>query len=274
MSHRARISYLDPYVSGRSPEFDFWNFGVQREILPNLTLMVNYAGSQSHFLAGASNIRGLQSGELDPKYFVLGQSILTSPATQANIAKAAAIIPGIQAPYAGYVTAAGTTAGAGHATIAQMLTWMPQYSGVTDTWGSQTANASYHSVQVSLSKRLSNGLTFNVNYTYEKQLDDTGTIRTWIRNSRKRHAQRQLLESGSHRSLSECHRPPAKPFHLWGLQSPSRQRSLWWRTLGDSCVAEWLECLRDLHLYLGRTSGSYIDSMHHVVRAGTGAVHA
>ncbi len=179
----ASISYLDPYVSARSPEFDFWNLGVQREILPNLTIMINYAGSQSHFLAGASNIRGLQSNQIDPRYYSLGAGsygagLLTAPATSANIAKADAIIPGIAAPYAGFIAAAGTKAGSGLATIGQMLTWMPQFSGVTDTWGSQTANASYHSLQLSLAKRASHGLTLNLNYTYSMQLDDTGTIRS------------------------------------------------------------------------------------------------
>lgn len=177
------ISYLDPYVSARAPEFSFWNLGVQRDLLPNLTIMVNYAGSQSHFLAGASNIRGLQSGQIDPKYYALGvgtygAGLLSAPATAANIAKADAIIPGIAAPYAGFTAAANTKAGSGLATIGQMLTWMPQFSSVTDTWGSQTANASYHSLQLSLAKRASHGLTLNLNYTYSMQLDDTGTIRS------------------------------------------------------------------------------------------------
>jgi hypothetical protein len=177
------ISYLDPYVSGRAPEFDFWNFGIQRELLNDLTITANYAGSQSHFLAGASNIRGLQSGQIDPKYYALGvgsygAGLLSAPATAANLAKANAIIPGISAPYAGFTAAANTTAGSGLATIGQMLTWMPQYSSVTDTWGSQTANAAYHSLQLSVAKRASHGLTLNLNYTYSKQLDDTGTIRS------------------------------------------------------------------------------------------------
>ncbi|WP_158822563.1 carboxypeptidase-like regulatory domain-containing protein [Granulicella sp. S156] len=177
------ISYLDPYISGRAPEFNFWNFGIQRELIRDLTVMVNYAGSESHFLAGASNIRGLQSGELDPKYYALGVGVygaglLSKPATAANIAAAAAIMPGIAAPYPGFIAAASTAKGASYATIGQMLTWMPQYAGTTDTWGSQTANASYHSLQISLAKRVSHGLTLNLNYTYSKQLDDTGTIRS------------------------------------------------------------------------------------------------
>jgi hypothetical protein len=164
--------YADAYLSGRAPEFNFWNFGVQRQIANNLTVMVNYAGSESHFLAGASNMRGLYSGQINPAYYSLG-TLLTSPATAANLAAA-----NVAAPYASFVQAAGTTGGAGKATVGQALTWMPQFSATTDTWGSQSANASYHAAQVSVTKRLSSGLTLNLNYTYAKNLDDAGTQRS------------------------------------------------------------------------------------------------
>jgi hypothetical protein len=59
-----------------------------------------------------------------------------------------------------------------------MLTWMPQFSSVSDTWGSSSANASYHSLQVSAHKRMSNGLDLTVNYTYGKAIDDAGTQRS------------------------------------------------------------------------------------------------
>ena len=164
--------FADPYLSGRAPEFEFWNFGLQRELTKDITAMVNYAGSESHFLAGASNMRGLQSGQINPIYYSLG-TLLTAPATAANLAAA-----GISAPYPGFEEAAGTTAGAGKATVGQALVWMPQFSSTTDTWGSQSANASYYSLQVSVAKRMSQGLTVNVNYTYGKELDDTGTQRS------------------------------------------------------------------------------------------------
>ena len=70
-------AFPDFYLSGRSPEFNFWNFGIQRQVLKDTTLMVNYAGSESHFIAGASNLRGLQSGQINPIYWALG-SLLTS----------------------------------------------------------------------------------------------------------------------------------------------------------------------------------------------------
>jgi len=182
--------FPDHYLSGRAPEFNFWNFGVQRVISRDIVATVNYAGSVSHFLAGASNMRGLQSGQINPMWYALGQygeshglgNLLTAAATSANLAAAntaaAAVgLPNINLPYAGFGAAAATSAGAGKATIAQALTWMPQFSGTTDTWGN-IANVSYNSMQLSIAKRLSNGLALNLNYTYSKQLDDTGTMRS------------------------------------------------------------------------------------------------
>ena len=174
--------YEDPYLSGRAPEFEFWNFGMERQITQNLSVMLNYAGSESHFIAGAANMRGLQSGQINPIWYALGTT-LNLPATATNLAtantKAASLgLPSIPTPYAGFTQAAATSAGAGQATIYRALTWMPQFSGTTDTWGSQSANSIYNSFQLSLAERLSHGLTFNLNYTYAHDIDDAGTQRS------------------------------------------------------------------------------------------------
>ena len=174
--------YADPYLSGRTPEFNFYNFGIEQQLTNTLSIVLNYAGSQSHFIAGASNMRGLQSGQINPIYYALG-SQLSLPATPANIAAvnvtaAAAGIPQVTLPYAGFGAAAATAAGAGKATIQQALTWMPQFSSTADTWGSQSANVSYNSAQISIAQRLSHGLQFNVNYTFNQNIDDAGTQRS------------------------------------------------------------------------------------------------
>jgi hypothetical protein len=172
------IAFPDPYLGGRAPEFDFWNLGIQRELTRNMTVNLDYVGTESHFIAGASNIRGLQSGEIDPKWLALGATgtnFLAEKATQADITaaqKATGLV--LPIPYAGYIAAAGVNA---NATIQHMLTWMPQYSGTTDTWGN-VANSSYHAFELSLNQRLTEGLTFTVNYTYSKNLDDAGTQRS------------------------------------------------------------------------------------------------
>lgn len=174
----AGIAYADPYYGDRTPTVYFYNFGFQRAFSSSITFSLNYAGSTSHFLSGASGIRGLQSGEINPIYLQLG-SLLTVAATPANIAKAQAIMPGCcSSPYPGFAAAAATSAGASIATIGQGLKWMPQFSGTTDTWGAYTANAAYNAMQASLAIRPTHGVTLNVNYTWSKEMDDAGTIRT------------------------------------------------------------------------------------------------
>ena len=174
----AGINFADTHYGGRTPTVYFYNFGIQRALTNTVTFTLNYAGSTSHFLAGANGIRGLQANQIDPAYLGLG-SLLSVAATSANIAKAQAILPNCcNAPYAGFTAAAGTSAGGSLATIGQGLKWMPQYSGVTDTWGLYSANAAYNSLQTSLAIQPTAGLTLNVNFTWSKELDDAGTIRS------------------------------------------------------------------------------------------------
>jgi hypothetical protein len=169
------INYADPYIGSRAPEFSFFNFGMQRQITTNMTISVDYAGSQSHFISGAGGIRGLYAGQLDPKYLALGSN-LSSKATAANIAAAqAATGITLTVPYAGYTAAAGVNS---NATIQHMLVWKPQYSSTSDFWGNYVANGNYNSFQVALAQRASSGLTFNVNYTYSQNVDDAGTQRS------------------------------------------------------------------------------------------------
>jgi len=178
------INYADPYLSDRAPQLIFFNFGMQREVTKDITVTANYVGSQGHFLTGANNMRGLQAGQLDPKYLSLGSvniggtptNFLSKPANSANLALLAAAGINLPVPYAGYTQAANLASGS-QATIAHMLTWMPQFSGSTDFWGN-IANSNYNAFQLSVSHRASHGLTMNVNYTYSKNIDDTGTARS------------------------------------------------------------------------------------------------
>ena len=59
-----------------------------------------------------------------------------------------------------------------------MLTAFPQYNVVNDSLGgSYVDNFSYNALQITLSQRTAHGLTFNVNYTYSKNIGDDGTFR-------------------------------------------------------------------------------------------------
>ena len=173
--------YADPYLSGRAPEFNLFNVGIQQAMTNSLTLSINYAGTQSHFLlTGGSNPRGLWSNQLDPKYMVAlaavadstGKNpVLGQKATPANVAIVQKALAGYALPYASISSASA------QATIAQTLVAFPQYNGVTDTWGQNVGNLSYNALQVSLAERNWKGASYTVNYTWSRNIGDDGTFR-------------------------------------------------------------------------------------------------
>jgi Carboxypeptidase regulatory-like domain/TonB dependent receptor len=188
------LAYEDPVRSGQPPEFTLYNFGIQRAITRDMTLSMNYVGNEAHhvFEVGAGqNARGYWVNQLNPAYLLaLGgvtdstgaKPILTAPATTANILKARAAT-GLALPMPGgdggyFVTAANAKPTAASLTLAQALVAFPQYSGVTDGWGSNVENFAYNSLQVTLVQRMSHGLTFNANYTWSKNIGDDGTFRS------------------------------------------------------------------------------------------------
>ena len=151
------ITYGDPLLGPRPPHFINWNVSLQRELGAGMTLDVAYAGSTGHHLSGGT--QGFWSDQMNPRYLALG-NLLNSNATPANLAAAAAIVPGIGLPYANY---AGT--------ISQMLRSFPQFSGVTDVWG-DVGNTNYQSLQIIARKPFSHGLNASFNVTWAKELDD------------------------------------------------------------------------------------------------------
>jgi hypothetical protein len=188
MAPAGSVNFGDFYFSGRAPEIILWNFGFERGITSDLTFAINYAANESHFIINAGTTpsggaaRGYWSNQLDPKYLaILGsvkdstgtKPILTAAATPQNAAIVASYFG--NAPIPGFFTAAGAINTS--ATIAQMLTHFPQYSGVTDTWGN-VGNFSYQSLQVTLNQRMHKGLTYNINYTWSKNVGDDGVFRT------------------------------------------------------------------------------------------------
>jgi len=180
------VSYADPYFAGRAPELELYNFGFERSITPDMTLAVNYVGDESHFIinstnTGTGNARGYWTNQVNPIYLAAlapltdstGKTpLLTAQATPANVQRVLAAVPSAATPP--FFTAAG--AASSKATIQQMLTPFPQYSGLNDTFGN-VGNFSYNSLQITVEQRMSHGLTFNFNYTYAKNLGDDGPYR-------------------------------------------------------------------------------------------------
>jgi len=53
------ITYDDPYLGGRAPEYINWSFGLQRQVTNAMAITATYVGSEGHFLQLDSyNARG------------------------------------------------------------------------------------------------------------------------------------------------------------------------------------------------------------------------
>lgn len=177
-------SYADPYLSGRAPEFEFYNLAMQKVITRDMTITVGYSGSESHFVSGAG-VPGFWSGQINPAILpqlgsVVGTDgvtpIISQPANPANFAIAQAASSAVTLPYPAYLQAAGGTNTT--ATIARTLRPYPQYSSPPGPEWDNIANIAYNAFEVTLKQREYKGVSFTLNYTFSRNIGDDGTTRS------------------------------------------------------------------------------------------------
>jgi hypothetical protein len=163
------MGYVDPYLGGRAPEFINWTFGFQHQWTDALTSTITYVGSQGHFLpTDGNNPRGYWADQLDPKYLPLNSNLnLTGAALTTYCAANAGVCPSTLGVF---------NVGSGGQALSQLLKPFP-FQSVADSFG-YVANANYHALQSTLNWRASHGLTFMVNYTWSRSIDDGGTFRS------------------------------------------------------------------------------------------------
>ena len=135
---------IDPYL--HTPTIQNWSLTVEREITKNLMLHLGYMGSESYHMSVS-----------------IDQNV-----SHPQVCQTAAGCP-----------SGGTLGSAG--VVPQGTTYMPPGSRpnpfVANTFSWWFAgNSSYHSLNASLVKRASHGLTFRANYTYSKILDLNSAI--------------------------------------------------------------------------------------------------
>jgi hypothetical protein len=157
------IPYGDPTEGGQAPVYQDWSANIQHSFTQNLVLTAAYSASVGHHLPGAS-VSGEFTNQIPVQYLPL-QGLLGSTLTPAVLAQAQAMFPNIKMPFPNFT-----------GTLGQALKPFPQYGGISDPW-LDVGNSSYHSLQVTLNQRFSHGLTFMVNYTFSKQLDDLAGAR-------------------------------------------------------------------------------------------------
>ena len=161
------LSFDRPTTAGIQPYSENWNLTISRALASSVVWEISYTGSQTHHILqnGGS---GIYSDALNPKYFALPDSILFAPATPANLAKAAAIVPGVALPYPTFI-----------GNIAQALRPFPQYSGIGDSYAN-FGQASYNALQTSVQKRMSDGLYLMASYVWSKTIDTNASTIPWL----------------------------------------------------------------------------------------------
>ncbi|HUA62793.1 MAG TPA: TonB-dependent receptor [Verrucomicrobiae bacterium] len=157
------MTYGDPAFGGKAPYYEDWSFNIQHSITQNLLFSVAYSASAGHWLPGAG-VAGLFTNQIPVKYLPL-QGTLSSTLNATSLAQVQALFPSFNTPFPNFT-----------GTVAQALKPFPQYGGISDPW-LDVGNSTYNSLQISLTQRLSRGLTFMFNYTYSKELDDLAGVR-------------------------------------------------------------------------------------------------
>jgi hypothetical protein len=139
----------------RTPYAAQWNADVQRRLPGDFILDVAYAGNRGIKLA-----RTRELNALNPQYLPMGTALQRQ----------------ITNPFASIITSG--TLSQSTVRAQQLLLPYPQFTGVL-VMNSTSGNSSYHSVQVKLEKRFSQGVSLLIAYTGAKLLTDSGSSLAW-----------------------------------------------------------------------------------------------
>jgi hypothetical protein len=139
------ISYYNPVVQ-KLPYVQNWNLGVQRELPWKTKFEINYLGNKGTRLNEPSYTGSLN--QVDPKYLSLGDALLDNINDHPEIPK----------PYPSF-----------DGSVARALRPFPQYENI-NTHRLNNGYSTYHSMQVTFTKRSDRGLSFIAAYTFSKSL--------------------------------------------------------------------------------------------------------
>src|SRR5262245_17472870 len=140
----------------QNPQYQQWNFSIQRELPFSSVVQVNYTGGKGthlYFGGGVTN-----RNRMDPSYWSLGRTRLNELVTN---------------PFYGTITDPTSRLSAPTVTQNTLLRPYPQYAGGVSGSALNNANSIYHAVQFQFEKRFSKGLAMIAHYTIAKLIDDS-----------------------------------------------------------------------------------------------------
>jgi len=147
-----------PLATSPYPYNSQWNFTLQRQVWGGVAVEAAYAGGRGVHLPRS----GWQANALPTQYLSMGQTALTQQ---------------VPNPFFGLVTVGSLSL----PTVQrqQLLLPYPEYTGVSENVA-YLGNASYHSLQMKVEKRFSEGGTVLAAYTFSKMITDVETLTSWL----------------------------------------------------------------------------------------------
>ncbi len=173
-ANNGNVDYWNGQNSTRPAEYDNWTASVQREILPRLTVEVDYnAAIGARLNSGLMNINQVPMS-------VVNNLVSTYGTTQAislfnsSITSAAAVAAGFAAPYANFTNSAVQRS----QTVSQSLRAFPQYLTVDAAagGGDRTGHSAYHSGILKVNYRKPGVLLFQGSYSFSKVLTNADSF--------------------------------------------------------------------------------------------------
>jgi len=145
------------YPTSRVPPYSQrWTFTVQRTLAKNLMMEVGYVGNKAIHLPVSKNINALPDQYLSTSFF----------RDQATINALTATVPN---PFYGLSPVYPKTIA-----VSDLLRPYPEFGDITETL--PMGYSWYHALQVRAEKRLSQGFTAAVSYTYSKNMEATSFL--------------------------------------------------------------------------------------------------
>ena len=163
-----------PLPKDDNPQYQQWNFSIQREVPGAGVLEVNYAGTKgTHLYFGQGDVVS-NLNPLDPIYWGQGRG------TSANGLNA--LVPN---PFYGIITnPVATNYNRPTIQLNRLLRQYPHYGTVGGYRASRNiGNSIYHAMQIKYEKRFSHGLSAIAHYTISKMISDSdasGSDVTWL----------------------------------------------------------------------------------------------
>ncbi|HLN99198.1 MAG TPA: TonB-dependent receptor [Pyrinomonadaceae bacterium] len=186
----------------RTPYFHQYNAGVQYAVHPDLVLELAYVGSRGINLL--TNIGINQAALASPQHPIVNEVLQTLGLPGAVITANTPANAQLRAPFQG-------------ASLSSQGAAVPGF-GLTKT----TAQSSYNSLQVTLTRRFVNGLQFLAAYTYAKSIDNNSGGAIGAAGIDSGAILGNQLDSRANRGVSNFDRPHRFVFsYLWDLPRPA-----------------------------------------------------